>query len=69
MAVSEAQKAATKNYNDAHYDKLTLRVPKGNAEIYKAFVAEHNTSLSALYTRLMDQEIARYSPHDDLEDL
>lgn len=67
MAASEAQKRATKKFNDTHYDDLHLRVPKGYGAIYRAFAKNHDISLSKLFVRLMEQEISRYNSHDELD--
>lgn len=36
MAISKAQQAAVKKYNDANYDRIEIKVPKGEKEVIKA---------------------------------
>ena len=40
MAISEAQKRAVAKYNNANYDKLTVRIKKGQRDILKAHAEE-----------------------------
>lgn len=47
MAISEAQKRAVAKYNNANYDKLTVRIKKGQRDILKAHADEQGESLNA----------------------
>jgi uncharacterized protein (DUF1778 family) len=47
MPVSKSQIAAVTRYNDKTYDKLTIRVKKGEAEKLKAAAAAAGKSLNA----------------------
>lgn len=44
--VSEAQKRATKKYQQATYDNISLRIPKGEREVFRAFAESCGLSLS-----------------------
>lgn len=46
MAISEAQKRAVAKYNSANYDKLTVRIKKGQRDILKAHADEQGESLN-----------------------
>ena len=46
MAISEAQKRAVAKYNNANYDKLTVRIKKGQRDILKAHAEEKGESLN-----------------------
>ena len=46
MAISEAQKRAVAKYNNANYDKLTVRIKKGQRDILKAHAEEQGESLN-----------------------
>jgi len=46
MAISEAQKRAVARYNNANYDKLTVRIKKGQRDILKAHAEEQGESLN-----------------------
>ena len=58
MARSEAQKRATKKWNDAHlqerYDRIQLVVPKGKKDIIKAKADEQGESVNAFINRAID---------------
>lgn len=47
MPISKSQIAAVARYNDKTYDKLTIRVKKGEAEKLKAAAAAAGKSLNA----------------------
>lgn len=57
LMVSEAQKRATTKYEHINYDKITVRVPKGTREIYKAHAESKGESLNAYIIRLIEQDI------------
>ena len=44
--VSEAQKRATKKYQQAVYDNISLRIHKGERELFRSFAEAENLSLS-----------------------
>ena len=46
MAISEAQKRAVAKYNNANYDKLTVRIKMGQRDILKAHAEEKGESLN-----------------------
>lgn len=58
MARSEAQRRATKKWNDKHlherYDRIQLVVPKGKKEIIKAKADEQGESVNAFINRAID---------------
>lgn len=58
--VSEAQKRATKKYQQAVYDNISLRIPKGERELFRSFAEAENLSLSQ-YIRIACYEKAGQS--------
>ena len=52
--VSEAQKKATSKYISKAYDQVSLRMPKGKREEYKAHAERQGKSLNALIIELLD---------------
>ena len=54
---TDAQKRATAKYKAAARDKLTLDVPKGSKDRYKAHAERRGKSLTALIIDLLEQDI------------
>ena len=48
---------ATQKYIRANYDQLSLRVPKGKREEYKAHADSHGKSLNQLVIELLEKDI------------
>lgn len=53
--VSEAQKKATSKYISKAYDQVSLRMPKGKREEYKAHAERQGKSLNALIIELLEK--------------
>lgn len=47
MAISEAQKRAVAKYNAKNYDKICVRIKKGQRDILKAHADKQGESLNA----------------------
>lgn len=58
MAISEAQRKAVAKYNAANYDRIELRVPKGNKAKLQAHAESCGESLNAFINRAIDAAIA-----------
>lgn len=56
---TDAQKRATQKYKAASRDKLTLDMPKGSKERYKAYAEQQGKSLTALIVELLETEIEK----------
>ena len=52
MPQTEAQRRAKAKYNAKAYDRLEVKVLKGNKDIIKAYCNDKNTSLNALIISL-----------------
>ena len=57
---TEAQKRATEKYKAASRDKLTLDVPKGTKDRYKAHAENRGKSLTSLIVDLLERDIKEY---------
>lgn len=54
---SEAQNKATQRYISKAYDQISIRVPKGKREIYKAHAEAQGKSLNQLIIELLDKSV------------
>lgn len=59
MALSEARKRANAKYNAKAYDRLELKVLKGNKEIIQNYCKEKNTSVNSLMNNLLNERLAK----------
>lgn len=59
MAYNEAQKRATAKYNSAHYERISLDVPKGTRDKWKKHADKKGTSLTSLIRELMEEDMAK----------
>ena len=55
--VSKAQQKATSKYISKAYDQVSLRMPKGKRDIYKAHAEKKGKSLNALILELLEDDI------------
>jgi len=67
MAISDAQKRAVAKYNAANYDRVELRLDKGQKEIVKAHAESHGESLNAFVNRAISETMARDNVLDIIE--
>lgn len=59
MAYDEKAKERTMRYMSEKRDKLTLNLPKGDKERYKAFAESRGKSLTQLIVDLIESEMER----------
>ena len=57
MPQTEAQRRAKAKYNAKAYDRLEVKVLKGNKDIIKAYCNDKNTSLNALINSLLTERL------------
>ena len=57
MPQSKAQAKATNKYNAKAYDRLAIRVYKGQAEQIQAYAQEHGESLNGYINRLIAEDM------------
>ncbi len=55
---TQAQNKATKKYLKAHYDSISIRVPKGKREEYKAAAIKRGMSLNAFIINAIEKAAA-----------
>lgn len=56
---SEAMKRARKKYRESKIDTLSMEIPKGSKERWKAAAAAKGKSLTAYITELIEADIAK----------
>ena len=60
MAIrSEAQRKAVAKYNAANYERIELRVDKGQKDIIKAHAESKGESVNAFINRAIDETMER----------
>lgn len=57
MAVSEARKRATAKYNKKTYDRIEMKVPKGEKDIIQAHAEKFDGSLNKFLNRAVSTTI------------
>lgn len=67
MAYNEKAKERTMRYMKDKRDKLTLNLPAGDKERYKAHAEKRNKSLTSLIVELLERDIASGSSGKDFE--
>ena len=53
----KSQSKSVVKYISNNYDQISVRIPKGSRERYKAFAEKHSTSLNALIVELLEREM------------
>ena len=51
--------ASIKRYEDKNYDKILVRIPKGDREIFKAHAASRGESLNGFVGRSLSETMVR----------
>lgn len=59
MAYNEKAKERTMRYMNEKRDKLTLNLPKGDKERYKAHAEQQGKSLTGLIVELLEKDIEK----------
>lgn len=59
MAISPAQRKAVAKYNAANYDRIELRVEKGQKDTIKAHAEARNETLNSFVNRAITETIER----------
>lgn len=59
MPVSKAQQKAVARYNAKSYDRIELKVKKGNKDIIKAHAESNGESLNGFVNRAIDETMER----------
>lgn len=59
MALSDAHKRAVAKYNTANYDRVELRLPKGQKDPVKAHAEAQGESLNAFINRAINEAMER----------
>ncbi len=59
MPVSKAQQRATNKYNKNHYDRMEIKVPKGEKESITSHAKEYDGSLNKFLNRAVKETMER----------
>ena len=59
MAYKPSQSKAVTKYIAKNYDQVSLRIPKGTIEKYKAYAESQGKSLNALIIELLNERMSR----------
>lgn len=59
MSISEAQRRAVAKYNAKSYDRIELKVKKGEKDKLKLYAKEHGESLNAFINRAIYETIEK----------
>ncbi|MDD5795839.1 MAG: hypothetical protein PUD24_02735 [Oscillospiraceae bacterium] len=59
MPVSKAQQKAVARYNAKSYDRIELKVKKGNKDIIKAHAESKGESINGFVNRAIDETMER----------
>lgn len=59
MPASKAQQAATARYEEKAYDKVLVRLPKGQKEIIQAYAEAHGESVNGFINRAIIEAMER----------
>lgn len=57
MSVSDAQKRATKKYNSKKYDRIELKVQKGEKDLMKIHAIKQGESLNSFINRAIQNQM------------
>ncbi|MDR2648018.1 MAG: hypothetical protein LBB67_07860 [Oscillospiraceae bacterium] len=64
MPLSEAQKKASKKYNAANFESITVRARKGTIETIKAAAAATGESVNGFLTRAINEALEELERRD-----
>lgn len=59
MAISDAQRKAVAKYNAANYERIELRVEKGQKEVIKAHADSRGESVNGFINRAINEAMER----------
>ncbi len=59
MSVSKAQQRATNKYNKNHYDRMEMKVPKGEKESITEHAKEYDGTLNKFLNRAVKETMKR----------
>ena len=65
VAISEAQRKAVAKYNAANYERIELRVEKGQKQAIKAHAESRGETLNGFVNRAIQEAVARDNVTDN----
>ena len=63
MSISKAQQKATANYVRQNYDRIEVKVPKGDKEVLQAHAQAQGESLNKFINRAITEQMVRDTAH------
>lgn len=63
MSISKAQQKATAKYVRQNYDRIEVKVPKGDKEVLQAHAAKQGESLNGFVNRAITEQVKRDTAH------
>lgn len=65
MSISKAQQKATAKYVKQNYDRIEVKVPKGDKEALQAHAQAQGESLNKFINRAINEQIKRDTTHKE----
>lgn len=65
MSISKAQQKATAKYVKQNYDRIEVKVPKGDKEALQAHAQAQGESLNKFINRAISEQIKRDTTHKE----
>lgn len=62
MAISESQRKAVAKYNAANYDRIELRIEKGQKQVLKEHAESRGETLNGFVNRAIKETLERDTP-------
>lgn len=63
MSISKAQQKATAKYVRQNYDRIEVKVPKGDKEVLQAHAQAQGESLNKFINRAITEQMVRDTAH------
>ena len=65
MSISKAQQKATAKYVKQNYDRIEVKVPKGDKEALQAHAQAQGESLNKFINRAISEQVVRDTIHEE----
>ena len=65
MSISKAQQKATAKYVKQNYDRIEVKVPKGDKEALQAHAQAQGESLNKFINRAINEQVKRDTTHKE----
>ena len=65
MSISKAQQKATAKYVKQNYDRIEVKVPKGDKEALQAHAQAQGESMNKFINRAISEQVVRDTIHEE----